>query len=107
MDRQIPANVLADLAHRGLDVGYLDRMALSPFLSATTGNLPKHIPGYTPIYRPNTDPVLAYITSGKVPQDVAAQVTLRKAAEKAITWLDNEVKAAGTHLLALLDEMVN
>jgi hypothetical protein len=91
MTRQIPAAVLADLTRRGLDVGYLDRMDLSPFLPSTAGV---------------GDPVTVYINSGKVPADPAARETLRKAGDQAKAWqTDAGVKAAGVELLRLLDEV--
>lgn len=84
----IPANVMADLKRRGLDVGYLDRIALSPFLRANGG-------------RP--DPVRSYMDLGKVlPENHSV---LRQVAEQASTWTDSEVKAAGLTLLHILDEM--
>ncbi len=108
MSRQIPENVLVDLRRRNLDIGYLDRMALSPFLPASGGWTPPHAgPGFMyigPVPAPH--PVMSYMMSGKVPpSDEAARAILRKAANSAVTWSDLEVKSAGTELLRRLDEV--
>lgn len=80
----IPANVQKDLARRGLDTGYFDRMALSPFLRADG----------------TWCPVRDYMTTGKV--KASDKEYLRTVAEKASTWTDPEVKTAGLALAAVL-----
>lgn len=80
----IPANVQKELASRGLDTGYLDRLALSPFLRADGASCP----------------VRVYMTTGKA-KDTDKEY-LRRVAEKASSWTDAEVKAAGLALASVL-----
>lgn len=84
--RDTPTSAQKSPAQRGLDVGYLDRMALSPFLR-TDGAF---------------CPVRAYMSTGKVPE--ADKAYLRSVAEKASAWTDPEVKAASLALAALTTE---